>query len=815
MKWRTLADGALRDARYALRTARRNPGFAAVAILSLALGIGANSAIFTFVDAALLKPLPYRAADRIVALLQRPLNGEDATNVHPRSFVEWHDRAQSFEALAIAQPIPVNTSSEDGAEQVPGLWTTAAMFRVFGVVPFLGRTFTDEEGFGKAAVRGDPAGERSVAILSHGYWQRRFGGDRAVLGRSFPIGRGSAVVIGVMPAGFTVGTLNADVYLPLPLNRSAPEAVGSRSFLCFGLLRDGVDVSTAQAELAVIADRVGRQHASEKEWGVLVLALRDYLVRDHRRILLVLASLVALVLLIACANLAGLLLARGVERRGELALRAALGASRGTLVRQLLVESLVLSLVGGVLGVAVAAWASRALTLLAQDAVPFGQIADAQLDARVLAFTAILSIGAALVSGLLPAWQISRVAPHAALKQHGWSGGSGRGQQRLRAALVTAEVAACVVLLVGAGLLLQTFSNLVAVEPGFQTEDALTMRMLVTGDASRRSNLVERLLDRVEAVPGVRAVGTIQFLPLSGWTNNGPFHFVGRPLPVDPKAMETDVSTVSRGYFDAMGIPVLRGRPFARQDGLEAPSVAVVNQAFVRRYSAEEDPIGRIILGDWANPKPTEIVGVVANTRHNGLTADARPTIFLAQSQVPGYITYIVVRTAIPPEPMAAAIRSELRQVDPALPITDVQPLQRYVSVALARPRLLAVLLWSFAALALVLAGIGLYGLIGYAIRRRTREIGIRMALGARPGDMMRSTLAYGARLVSMGLVVGIACSIASSRFVASLLFGISDRDPLTYTGAAMVLAVVALLAIYGPARRASRVDPLIALKAE
>jgi putative ABC transport system permease protein len=783
-------------------------------VLSLALGIGANTAIFTFVNAALLRPLPYPEADRIVALQQRPLRGSGMTYVHPRSFVRWRDRSQSFEALAIAQAIPVNTQGADGAEQVAGLWTTGEIFRVFGVSPFLGRAFTYQEGFNRAAMRGEAAGSAGV-VLSHGYWQRRFASDRGILGKPIPIGRGTGVVIGVMPAGFRVGTLNVDIYVPLPLERSRPEAVGSRSFLCFGRLRPGVNLEAARAEMAVVAGQVGREDPTEKDWGVVVSSLRDYLVRDTRLVLLVLLGVVAFVLLIACANLAGLLLTRGAGRRGELALRRSLGASRGRLVQQLVIESVALSAIGAVFGLLLGGWASRTLVLLAREAVAFGQVAEVSLDMRVLAFTGVLSLLSAIVFGLAPAWQASRFDLHSALKEQGRGAGDSHGQQRLRTALVAGEVALAVVLLVGSGLLLRTLSHLVAVKLGFQTEQVLTMRMLVTGSAAARVNLVESVLDRVEGLAGVRAVGTIQFLPLSGWTNNGPFHFVGRPRPVDPMSMESDVSTVSRGYFAAMGIPVLRGRPFGRQDGLDGPRVALVNESFVRKYSLDEDAIGQVILGDWANPKPTEIVGVVGDIRHNGLTAEPRPTVFLAQSQVPGYYTYIVVRTAAQPQQMAATIRSEVRQVDPLQPVTDVQPLEQYVSNALARPRLYAILLGTFASLALLLAAVGLYGLMAYAVSRRTHEIGIRMALGAQPLDVLYSTLGHAAKLVFIGLAFGLVCAIALSRYVANLLYGVSQNDPLTYLGVAALLSGIAFLATYLPARRAARLDPITALRYE
>jgi putative ABC transport system permease protein len=372
-----------------------------------------------------------------------------------------------------------------------------------------------------------------------------------------------------------------------------------------------------------------------------------------------------------------------------------------------------------------------------------------------------------------------------------------------------------VVLLIGAGLLLRTFSRLLDVKLGFQPEQALTMRMLVTGQPAARSNLVENILDRVETLPGVNAVGTIQFLPLSGWTNNGPFHFVGRPKPADPMSIQSDVSTISRGYFAAIGIPILRGRPFDRRDRLDSLRVALVNEAFVRKYSSEEDPIGRVILGDWANPKPTEIIGVVGDIRHNALTAEPWPTVFLAQSQVPGYYTYIVVRTAMDPKQMAAAVRREVRQVDPRQPVADVQPMAQYVSSALARPRLYAILLGAFASLALLLAAVGLYGLMAYAVSRRTHEIGVRMALGAQPRDMLRSMLSDSARLAVAGLAVGVACAIALSRLVAKLLYGVTPGDPMTYAGVVTLLGSVALIATWIPARRASRVDPVVALRYE
>jgi putative ABC transport system permease protein len=655
-----------------------------------------------------------------------------------------------------------------------------------------------------------------VVILSHGYWQRRFGSDPKIVGKAVPIGKdSSATVIGVMPAGFRVGTFEVDVYRPILIDRNKPEAVGSRGFLCFGRLSAGVTIEQARAEMEVIARQVGRDDPNERDFGVVVSSLREYLVRDNRLILLVLAGVVAFVLLIACANLAGLLLTRGIGRQSEMALRSSLGASRGRLVQQFLVESLVLAGAGGTLGLLLGVWTSRALVFLAKDAVTFGQLADVRFDWRVLAFGVGLAFLTALVFGLAPAWQASRVDLQQALKAQSRGTIGCRGQQRFRALLVIGEVALAMVLLVGAGLLLRTFAQLLDVKLGFQPEQAITMRTLVIGEPAARASLVERILERVETLPGVRAAGTIQFLPLSGWTNDGPFHFVGRPRPADPMQMESDVSTVSRGYFAAMGIPVLRGRAFDRHDRLDSSRVAVVNESFVKRFSADEDPIGRVILGDWANPKPAEIIGVAGDLRHNGLTAEPRPTVFLAQSQVPGYITYFVVRTAEPLDRITSAIRREVRQVDPAQPITDSQPMTQYVSRALARPRLYAILTGTFAGLALLLGSIGLYGLMAYQVSRRTHEIGVRMALGARPGEVRRAILLDGARLTGTGVVLGVMGALALSRVVSNLLYSVTAADPITYLAVACLLGGIGLLATYVPARRASKVEPTVALRYE
>lgn len=793
----------VQDLGYAIRVLRKNAGFTFVAVLSLALGIGANTAIFTFVNAALLKPLPYPAPERIVALSERPPKGGGTALVHPRSFLEWHDRSRSFEALALAQNIPLNTDGSDGPEQISGLWATPELFAAFGVAPLLGRTFTEAE---------TGPGLNPVVILGHGYWRRRFASDPNIVGKTIRLQQQIGTIQGVMPPGFRVGTADQDIYLPLPINRNRPEAVGSRAFQCYGRLGPGATLESARAEMSVIVDQAGRDFAIDKGWGISLVPLREQLVRESRQALLLLQGVVVLVLLIACANLAGLLLTRGVGRREELALRASLGASRTRLLQQLLIESMVLSISGGMVGLILGASTSQMLVALAKNAVAFGQMANVGLDGRVLLFAVALSILTGIVFGLIPAWRLSRFDLQSNLKER--TGGSGdRRQQWFRAALVVGEIALAVVMLVGTGLFLRTFSAMLAVRLGFQPEHVLTMKMFVTGDPVRRANLIESVRVGVEALPDVRAAGTIQFLPLGNFTNRGPFHFPGRAKEDVAANREADTSIVSRGYFSAMGIPILRGRSFSEQDRMGARRVALVNQTFVEKYCRNEDPLGLLAVGDWSTSEPAEIVGVVGDIRHDALTTEPQPTFFLSQAQTPGYITYLVVRTQAEPNKLASAIRHEVQKVDPAQPVTDVRMMQEYVTRALARPRLYAVSVGIFSTLALILAAIGLYGLMAYSVNQRTHEIGIRMALGAAPRTVLCSIIGHGGRLACLGLAIGIATAAAMSRFVASFLYGVNTYDALTYCGVAGVLGSVALVAAFIPARRASRIDPMVALR--
>jgi putative ABC transport system permease protein len=805
--WKWVED-LVQDIRYGLRMLAKNPGFTTVGVLTLALGIGANTAIFTLVDAVILEPLPYPQPDRLVALggrANKPQN--DLEFVHPGEFLEWRNHARSFESLVLTQNIPVNAQGQGGAEQISGLWTTSELFQVFGVMPALGRAFTDQE---------TGPGGSNVTILSHGYWQGHFGADPKVLGKTIDLYGQPNTIIGVMPAGFRVATLNPDVYLPMPLDPAKPEAVGSRSFQCFGRLRPGVTISSAQAEMTVIEEQVAHVYpALYKGWGVTVLELHNYLAYQSRPVLLTLLGVVACVLLIACANLASLLLTRGVGRRSELAVRASLGAGRLRLVQQLVVESVLLSAVGGAPGLVLGLWASRLLLLLGKDVVSPGQVEHVHLNVHVLAFTMALTLLTAILSGMMPAWQASRFDLQAALQEQGRAASEHRGQRRLRAALVVGEVALSVVLLVGAGLLLRTFSYLLRVNLGFEPDHVLTGRMLVTGDGEHRSNLVDHILDRVEVSPGVRAAGTIQFLPLGGWHNGGPFHFVDEPDPLPSENMQTDVAVVSRGYFAAMGIPLLQGRPFTKQDAFDSPRIAVVSRSFVRKYLPHVDPLGHRIIGDWSNPAPTRIVGVVGDIRQDGLTTEPRPTVYLAQVQSPGYITYVVVRTMGQPDQLAPAIRHAVAEVDSTQPVTAIQGMEQYVSADLARPRLYMALLGTFAGLALVLAVIGLYGLLAYTVTQRTHEIGIRIALGASPIAVLRSTLKQGATMTMTGLAIGVPSAIALSRLISTWLYGVTSGDSLTYLAVAGVLSGAGLLACYIPAHRAANVDPMVALRHE
>jgi len=803
-----IVDSVRQDVAYALRAMRKSPGFSTVAILSLAIGIAANTTIFTFVNAVLLRPLPFPDSGRLVVVHEHLLDSSADLAVHPANFVEWRARARSLESLALVQSPPLNVLGSSGAEQLARLLTTAEVFQVFAVTPVLGRGFLDEDSLPGAA---------AIVILGHGYWQRAFGGDPRVLGRQLATPDGSLTIVGVAPAGFRIGLREPDVFTPMTIDPGRPAATGSRAFECYGRLARGSTLAAANAEMSAIAATLRPQHRYNERMGVRVSSLHEFLARDASAALRLLMTVAAVVLTIACVNLAGLLIARSVNRRGELAMRAALGAGRGRLVRQLVIESLVLALCAAVAGTAMAYWATQSLLALTAGALTAGISEPIRLDTASLIFTLVVSTTTALAFGLMPARDAGGIHPQSVLREQGRGTTADGRQHRLRKILVVTEVALAVVLLVGAGLLLRTFSTLSSVDLGFEPRGKMTMGLFLgMRPPEVRSAALERILDNVGAVPGVRAAGAIQFLPLRGIACGTGFWREEHAAAKDPaQSLPTECSVVTRGYFEAMGIPLVAGRVFDRRDGLSAPRVLMVSQSFAQRYYPDGRALGRRILVQSSNQLLAEIVGVVGDIRHNGLTTDPAPTVYLLHAQTPAYLTNLVVRTDGDPAAQAAALRRAIHEADPAQAASVGGTLEQDVDKLLSRPRLQATLVTVFAAIAIVLAVIGVYGLVSYVATLRTHEIGIRLALGASRKRVFLDLFGEGARLVLGGLALGILAAFALRQLVAGFVFGVTAGDPFTYALAALTFAAIGLAAVLVPAHRASRTEPVRALRLE
>jgi putative ABC transport system permease protein len=804
---RTL-DNLAQDLRFATRQLRRNPGFALVTVGTLALAIGATTALFTVVDGVLLRPLPFPDPDRLVMVFERSPGGRLTNPVAPGNFLDWRERARSFEHFALVQELPMNVTGPHGAEQVFGLRVTAGFFEALGVPALAGRTPRADD---------DTPGVPSAVVLGHALWQRRFGGDPGIVGRQISVNGAASEVLGVMPPGFALPGLRGQLFLLLRPQREATR--GGRSFVTVARLRPEVPLESAQGEMSTLAARLAEEDPPfNAKWGATVVRLRDHAVGSVRRVLLVLLGAVSCVLLIACANIACLLAMRAGTRAREMDVRVALGAGRWRLVHQLAVETMVLAGAGGALGLLIAHAGVPALLALFPDSFPLPRAGEIAVDGRVLAATAALSIGAGFLLALLPAWQAGRGMAER-LRSGGRALGGGGGA---RSALVVAEVTLAVVLVVGAGLLVRSLLRLHAVDPGIRPERVLTASMLLVPskyeDDARRGAVVEQMLERVRAIPGVTAAGSIHFLPLSGIESGTGAHRLDRPAPAPGEGTGARVSVITPGYLRAVGMRLVSGRDLEARDGLRAPRVALVNQALVRAFYPGEDPIGRPLFVEWCDAPADcrfEIAGVVNDVRHGGLHAEPQPTVFLSNAQMPSYMATLVVRTAGDPSRLAAAVREQVRRVDPEQGLFALQPMQTVVADSIARPRVQALLLGGFALLALIMACFGLYGALAYSVEQRRREVGVRVAIGATPQRIRRMVVGEGLRLTGVGLLLGLALALALTRYVSALLFGVTPTDAPVYFGVCGLLLAVAAGASYAPARRALRVDPVVALREE
>jgi putative ABC transport system permease protein len=812
------------DLRYGLRLLRKKPGLTCTIIFTLALGIGANTAIFSVVNAVVLRPLPYAAPERLV-MIWETMPDNDRRYVAPGNFADWRTQAQTFEQLAGYAINGVNLTGHGEPERLGCAAVTTNLFATLGVGAFKGRIFVPED-----AQRQDGR----VVVLSYGLWQRSFGANPNVIGQPLTLDEQSYTVVGVMPASFNFPA-EADLWLPgyhdTPVapslatqfpNANFPASRDVHFSFVVGRLKPNVTLAQAQAEMNAIAARLAQQYRATNEGlGAHVIQLHQQIVGSVQPILFILLGAVAFVLLIACTNVANILLARFTQRERELAVRVALGASRARLLRQMLTESVLLSLLGGLAGLLLGMWGIALFVKLSPGNIP--RLNEVGLDGRLLAFNLLVSVATGIIFGLLPALQATRLDPQRALTESGTKVSGSRRQRRVRNLLVVVEVALAQVLLIGAGLLMISFAHLQEVKPGFNPDKLLTARLALPSekyaDAGRKADFYNQLLERLQALPGVRAAGLVMGLPLTDLNINRGFVVEGRPQPRPGENINVDYQVISPSYFATMEILLLRGRAFTDADDEDRPRVVIIDESMARKYFPGEDPVGqRIALGDPTRQDSWRtIVGVVDNVHYASVDAPPVPTAYTPYRQDRESWTRmaIVLRTNVEPSSLAAALRREVAAVDPNQPVTKVETMTQLMGESVARPKFVMLLLGVLAAVALALAAVGIYGLLSYSITERTREIGIRLALGAQTREVFKLIIGHGLLLALTGISVGLVAAFALTRFLTNLLFGVSATDPLTFASISLLLTFVALLACYLPARKAAKVDPLIALRYE
>ena len=793
------------------------PGFSAIALVALALGTGASTAIFSVVDAVLLKPLPFRDPGRLVVIWESKIaEGKTRMPVVAASFLEWRRQSTTFEAIAAVSDLAVSlTAGPDvriEAQELKAERVSSSLFRLLGVQAAVGRAFGEEE---------DRPGNANVVLLSYRLWQTRFGADRSIPGKAIRIQDRSYTVVGVLPPDFWIVERGVDLWIPAALN-TTPQALEARNLTVVGRLSRGVSIAQARAELDGIGARLELANPSRhKGWRPSVFPLRKELVAASssaspegvERTLLVLLGAVGALQLMACVNVANLLLARAVTRRKEFAIRTALGAGRANILTQLVSESVALALAGGAAGLALARVLIAIAIRLGPSDVP--RLAGARLDARIFAFAFGLSMLTGLLFGLVPALAASRTSSAVALNEGGRGGTMGRRSRAARGVLVANEVALAVLLLIAAGLLFRSFLRLRTESPGFDPAQVLTVRVPMSraraGTLEQRAATVQQLLDRLTALPGVRAVAAINTLPLTGLGVGDMFTMEGRPDPAD-QGRVCLVRSVTPSYFHVMGVPFRGGRDFDVADNVRTSQTVIVNEALARRFQPGAALGGRLKLTYVGG---AQIVGIVGDVKSDRLGAEDWPTVYYPYARMPNAAVSFVIRTAVRPASLAAAVEREIHRLDPDLPASDLRPMQSVVDEALSPARFNVYLLCGFAAIAFGLVAVGIYGVISYDVTRRTSEIGIRMALGAQPGAIVKLIVGYGGLLAAYGLAAGLGLAAASTRLMSSMLYGISATDPYTFAAVFVLLGGVAILASWLPARRAMRLDPVTALRLE